>query len=63
MTASLVVEGAERSERREFDDSHDNGSRREALAFWSQSRWRRSRQARAPRQKKLPGHKANGLGF
>jgi len=50
MTASLVVEGAERSERREFDDSRDNGSRREALAFWSQSRWSRSRQARQSRR-------------
>ncbi len=47
MTASLVVEGAERSERRVFDDSHDNGSRREALAFWSQSRWSQSRWSRS----------------
>ena len=35
MTASPVVEG---SERPESDESHDNGSRREAQAFWSPGR-------------------------
>jgi hypothetical protein len=35
MTASPVVEG---SERPEFAESHDSGSRNEAQAFWSRSR-------------------------
>jgi len=44
MTASLVVEGSERSARPGFDESHDSSSCREALAFWN--RYRQAWQSR-----------------
>jgi len=44
MSAGPVVEGAERSARHGFDESHDSSSCREALAFWNGSR--QARQSR-----------------